>query len=552
MRAKVPDARVLAALIATSLWLGSARHGSAQVEERVERVDYRTEIRPLFAEYCYECHGPDRAKREADLRLDEKRFAFADRRGYHLIVPGKPEESEVWLRVASEFAEDRMPPYTAGVDLSEEHKALIRRWIEEGAEWPEDAAAESAAAAPAAPRRRQSGIRAVEVPGEPFVIHTHEIADVRVVPLARGLSHPWSLAFLPKGDVLITERGGSLRLFQDGVLVPEPLEGVPSDVLARGLSGMMEVALHPQFEQNHLVYLTYTRKLGERLGTVALVRGRLEGTALRDVEDVFVADPWLDEASAAGEGQTTQGAATAAARLAFAPDGTLFMTMGGAFGVERDDGTHSFMGKGMLAQDLSSHAGKLLRLNDDGTAPKDNPFYGRPGYKPEIYSLGHRNQQGLALHPVTGQPFAVEHAPQGGDELNAIEPGANYGWPIISYGRHYDGPRIAKQFWREGMKEPVVLWVPSIAPSGLTFYTGDRFPEWKGNLFVGALMVGRIPRTGHLERIVFNERGEELRRESMLTELRQRIRDVRQGPDGLLYVLTEETQAALLRLEPVE
>jgi glucose/arabinose dehydrogenase len=548
MTAKARDAVVFVALIA-GLCLGAPRPGVAQGEER---VDYRTEIRPLLEGYCYACHGPDRAKREADLRLDEKVSAFADRGTYRLIVPGKPEESEVWLRVASQFAEDRMPPYNAGLDLSADQKALLRRWIEQGAEWPEEADAQPPAAAQAAQRRRSTGIPAVEVPAEPFVIHTHEIADVRVVPVTRGLSHPWSLAFLPKGDLLITERGGSLRLLQDGVLVPEPLEGVPTDVLARGLSGMMEVAVHPQFERNRLVYLTYTRKLGERTGTVALVRGRLEGTALRDVEDLFVADPWLDDAGVPGEGQNAQLAATAAARLAFAPDGTLFMTMGGAFGVERDDGTFSFMGKGMLAQDPSSHAGKLLRLNDDGTAPKDNPFYGKPGHKPEIYSLGHRNQQGLALHPITGQPFAVEHAPQGGDELNAIEPGANYGWPIVSYGRHYDGPRIAKQFWREGLKEPTVFWVPSIAPSGLTFYTGDRFPEWKGNLFVGALMVGRIPRTGHLERIVLNERGEELRRESILTELRQRIRDVRQGLDGLLYLLTEENEAVLLRLEPAQ
>jgi aldose sugar dehydrogenase len=549
MPAKARAARVLVALFATSLCLGAPRPADAQGEEP---VDYRTEIRPLLADYCYACHGPDPAKREAGLRLDEKRSAFADRGSYRMIVPGRPEESEVWLRVASELAEDRMPPYTAGLDLSDDQKALIRRWIEEGAEWPEDDEVQPAAAAQAAERRRQTGLPAVEVPAEPFVIHTHEIADVRVVPLTHGLAHPWSLAFLPKGDLLITERGGSLRLFHDGVLVPEPIEGVPTDVLARGLSGMMEVALHPRFEQNRLVYLTYTRRLSDRTGTVALVRGRLEGTVLRDVEDVFVAEPWLDDASVPTGGQITQLAATSAARLAFAPDGTLFMTMGGAFGVERDDGTSSFMGKGMLAQEPSSHAGKLLRLNDDGTVPKDNPFYGRPGYKAEIYSLGHRNQQGLALHPVTGQPFAVEHAPQGGDELNAIEPGANYGWPIVSYGRHYDGPRIAKQFWREGLKEPVVFWVPSIAPSGLTFYTGDRFPEWQGNVFVGALMVGRIPRTGHLQRIVFNERGEELRRESLLGELRQRIRDVRQGPDGLLYVLTEENQAVLLRLEPVE
>ena len=257
-----------------------------------------------------------------------------------------------------------------------------------------------------------------------------------------------------------------------------------------------------------------------------------------DLEDVFVAQSW--------------GGSTAASRLAFTPNGLLFMTMGGAFGVEREDGTSSFSGQAMLAQDPSSHAGKLLRIQDDGTVPDDNPFVGRAGYKPEIYSMGHRNQQGLALHPKTGAPWAAEHAPQGGDELNAIEPGKNYGWPVVSYGRHYDGPRIAKRFWQEGMAEPAVFWVPSIAPSGTTFYTGDRFPEWKGNIFVGSLMVGRIRRTGHLERIMLNDNDEELGRESLLTELRQRIRDVRQGPDGLLYVLTDETQGVLLRIEPVE
>ena len=179
------------------------------------------------------------------------------------------------------------------------------------------------------------------------------------------------------------------------------------------------------------------------------MRGRLEGRALRDVEDVFVAESWLDEIDEDNP-SANLGTATAAARLAFAPDGKLFMTMGGAFGVEREDGTHSFFGNAMLAQDPNSHAGKLLRLNDDGTAPKDNPFYGRPGHKPEIYTMGHRNQQGLAVHPETGMPFATEHGVQGGDELNALEPGGNYGWPVVSYGRHYDGPRIAKQFWREG------------------------------------------------------------------------------------------------------
>ncbi|HJN44487.1 MAG: PQQ-dependent sugar dehydrogenase [Vicinamibacterales bacterium] len=313
-----------------------------------------------------------------------------------------------------------------------------------------------------------------------------------------------------------------------GALDPEPIEGVP-EVLARGLAGLMDVALHPNFAENRLVYLSYTRPLPDDAATVALVRERLDGMALRDVEDVFVAEPF--------------GGATASARIAFAPGGLLFMTVGGSFGTNPE---------GARAQDPSSHAGKLLRLRDDGSVPDDNPFVGREGYKPEIFSMGHRNQQGLAIHPDTAAPWATEHAVQGGDELNVIEPGQNYGWPVVSYGRQYNGPRVTDRFWADGMEESLVFWVPSIAPSGLAFYTGDRFPQWNGNLFVGSLMTGRIGRTGHLERIAFNENGEELAWEWLLTELRQRIRDVKQGPDGLLYVLTEENRAALLRLEPVE
>ena len=375
---------------------------------------------------------------------------------------------------------------------------------------------------------RPPGLPRVALSDEPLIINTHEIAEVRVVVVTRGLSHPWGLAFLPGGDMLVTERQGRLRMIRDGVLDPEPVDGVP-EVLARGLSGLMDVALHPQFAENRLVYLSYTRPLGEREATGALIRGRLDGMALRDVEDVFVAESF--------------GGSTASARIAFAPDGLLYMTVGGSFGTNPE---------GARAQDPSSHAGKLLRLWDDGSVPDDNPFVGRPGYKPEIFSMGHRNQQGLAFHPETSAPWATEHAVQGGDELNIIEPGKNYGWPVVSYGRQYNGPRGTERFWADGMQEPLVFWVPSIAPSGLTFYTGARFPQWKGNLFVGSLMTGRIGRTGHVERIVFNENGEELAREWLLTELRQRIRDVKQGPDGLLYVLTEANQAALLRLEPVE
>jgi glucose/arabinose dehydrogenase len=376
--------------------------------------------------------------------------------------------------------------------------------------------------------REAPGLPAVSVPDDPFVINTHAIEEVRVVVVTKGLSHPWGMAFLPDGGILVTERDdGRLRMIRDGVLDPEPVAGVP-EVFTGGLAGLMDVALHPAFDENRLVYLSYTRPLPDDAGTVALVRGRLDGMTLRDVEDVFVAEPF--------------GGTTAGARMGFAPDGTLYLTVGGAF---RTDPAES------RAQDPGSHAGKVLRLRDDGSVPEDNPFVGREGYRPEIFSLGHRNHQGLTLHPETFAPLTTEHAVQGGDELNVIEAGKNYGWPIVSYGRQYDGERVSARFWAPGMAEPLVFWSPSIAPGGLTFYTGDRFPEWKGDLFVGAMMTGRIRGTGHLERIVFNEVGEELAREWLLADLRQRIRDVRQGPDGFLYVLTDEDEAALLRLEPV-
>ena len=203
------------------------------------------------------------------------------------------------------------------------------------------------------------------------------------------------------------------------------------------------------------------------------------------------------------------------------------------------------------AQDPSQHGGKVLRLRDDGTVPPDNPFVGKPGYKPEIYTLGHRSSLGLAVHPGTGEMWQNENGPNGGDEINVLKPGANYGWPTVSYGRQYPGPWQAERPGHAGFEPPVVYWVPSIAASGMTFYTGDKLAKWKGDVFVGSLRTGEIPGTGHLERILFNEKMEELRRESLLVELRQRIRDVRQGPDGLLYVLTDEKEGAVLRIEPV-
>ncbi len=368
----------------------------------------------------------------------------------------------------------------------------------------------------------------VTLPDEPVVFNTFEQPQVRVVVVTKGLSYPWGMAFLPGGDILVTERPGRLRVIRDGVLDPEPIAGVP-EVLARGRSGLLDITLHPRFVDNNLVYLTYS-KAAEDGPAIALARGRFDGSALRDVRDIFVADSW-------------GGVSHAGSRIVFAPDGTLYMTVGGAFG-----------GPGSpvrpRAQDPSAYVGKVLRLRDDGSVPDDNPFVGRAGYKPEIFSLGHRNQEGAAIHPETGALWTSEHAPQGGDEVNVILSGRNYGWPVVSYGREYDGPRVAEQPWQGEMEQPVIVWLPSIAPSGLTFYTGNRFPAWQGNLFAGGMMTGRIRGTGHLERIVLNGDGEELRRESLLGELKQRIRDVQEGPDGLLYVLTDEDEGALLRIEP--
>jgi glucose/arabinose dehydrogenase len=362
------------------------------------------------------------------------------------------------------------------------------------------------------------GIPAVPLPDKPVEYHTAEGQDIRVVVVAKGIPHPWSLAFLPDGVMLVTERGGRLRIIRNGVLDPQPVAGVP-EVRAQGLSGLMDIALHPRFAENHFVYLSYTKPLPEDKQTLAVARGTWNGSALTDVKDVFVAT-----------------AAGGASRLAFAKDGTLYMTTGGGGG----DG----------AQDPNSHAGKVLRLRDDGTVPPDNPFVGKAGYKPEVFSLGHRNSIGLAIHPGTGEVWQNENGPNGGDEINIIRAGRNYGWPIVSYGRTYPGPRQSEQPWQKQFEQPVVFWVPSIAISGMAFYTGNKLPKWKGDVFVGGMRTGEIPGTGHLERILFNENMEELRRESLLVDMRQRIRDVRQGPDELLYLLTDENNGAVLRIEP--
>lgn len=358
---------------------------------------------------------------------------------------------------------------------------------------------------------------------EPYAVDTAEVHNLRLVVLARGLSHPWALAFLPDGRLLITERPGRLRVFANGKLDPTPVPGVPA-VRAAGLGGLEDLALHPRFADNHLVYFTYIKPVDANRGTPALARGRFENGALLDVKDLVVTDPGPVGSSAVNS------------RLVFGRDGKLYMSAGGNIG--------------NLAQEPGSLRGKMLRLNDDGSVPMDNPFVGRAGYRPEIFTMGHRNSLALIVHPVTGEIWNNENGPNGGDEINIIRAGKNYGWPLVSFGRDYPGPRISEHPTREDMESPLVTWIPSIAASGMAVYTGDRFPAWKGSVFVGAMRVGEIEGTGHLQRIVFNAKMEEIRRESMLTDLRQRIREVRQGADGLLYLLTDEDDGALLRLEP--
>ena len=377
------------------------------------------------------------------------------------------------------------------------------------------------------------GMAPVAIASAPYVFDTAEQHRIRVVVVAQGLPHPFSLAFLPNGDALVTERGGRLRLVRGATgatpsLQPDAIAGVPQQPSFR-TGGLQEVALHPQFATNRFVYFTYNKagepvtggQPGQRQSAITLFRARLEGAALAGVQELFVGD-WQNGASGS--------------RLAFGPNATLYITTGAPFGEQ--------------AQDSNTVYGKVLRLTDEGKVPKDNPFVAKAGTRPEIFSLGHRDQLGLTVHPTLGSVLSAEHGPNGGDEINMILPGRNYGWPKITFGRDYQGPRLSESPVAPGIEQPLLLWIPSIAPTGMAFYTGDRFPAWKGNLFVGSARRGEIPRTGSLERVVFNDKLEELRRESLLTELHQRIRDVRQGPDGLLYVITDEDNGAVLRIEP--
>ena len=361
------------------------------------------------------------------------------------------------------------------------------------------------------------------LPAESLTLDTFN-ASIEVSVVASGIPRPFALLVLPDGDMLITDRyTPALRVVRDGELDPVPLAGLP-DIRTGFHSGLLDIEAHPEFEQNGLLYFTYHKALEtEREYAIALGRARYDGgVELSDVAELFVGTP-----------MTISGGS----RLTFAPDGKIFITVGGA------------MDRLPLAQDLKRLEGKVLRLNQDGSIPADNPFVGRTDVRPEIYSYGHRDQYGLTIHPETGQLFHAELGPLGGDSLNIIKPGANYGWPLYGYGSYNDGEPMAHPN-REGIEPSHLIWQPGIVPSGLLFYTGNAFPQWQGNLFVGSIQRGRLPGTGGLERVVFNEKMWELQRETLVTELHQRIRDVAQGSDGFIYLLTEEEDGAVLRIEP--
>jgi aldose sugar dehydrogenase len=359
--------------------------------------------------------------------------------------------------------------------------------------------------------------------------------QIRVVTVAAGLLHPWSIALLPGDRSMLVAERGRVRLIRDGALAPDPVWSAEGTAANNELKW---VALHPKFESNRLVYFSYAKAGEGQLTTLAVARGRFDGRKLQDVRDVFVADAWETGGNMAG-------------KILFGPDETLYVTVG-----DRDrlccTGTEDNSLR-MKAQSLSNHVGKVLRIRDDGSVPPDNPFVGRAGAKPEIFTYGHRNGYGLAFHPETGALWQAEIGPMGGDEVNILLPGHNYGWPVVSMGRNYTGSLVSdKPYYQDGMDNARMFWVPSISPSSLMFYTGERIPQWRGNMFVGAL-------NGlSLQRVAFGQPSQAERREPVLRSMGVRVRDVQQTRDGFIYVATERSfgganaDGTILRLEPFE
>jgi glucose/arabinose dehydrogenase len=376
------------------------------------------------------------------------------------------------------------------------------------------------APAPAIPTGR-TGRGGYPLPALPAVFETYQ-HKVRVSVVARGLDRPWSLLILPDGDMLVSMRfSNQIRAIRKGVLDPTPVAGLP--VMTR----MFDIAMHPKFAENKWIYFDYSKPLDDKRNAMVLARARYEGGALKDVKELYVSDA------------TTAGGS----RIAFAPDGTIYITISGAGGRTA---------AGLDPRKLETVYGKVIRLRDDGSVPPDNPFVGKTGARPEIFSMGHRDHFGLAPDPKTGQMFDVELGPYGGDKVLILKPGADYGWPDFSYGRNNDSSPLVSPANQPGIEPALLVWVPGITPSGLLFYTGDKFPAWKGNLMVGSTVRGRVNGASGVERVVFNDKMWETRREMFLQELKQRMRDIRQGPDGLIYLLTEEVDGAVLKLEPAD
>jgi glucose/arabinose dehydrogenase len=351
--------------------------------------------------------------------------------------------------------------------------------------------------------------------------------DFRVVTVAEGLVNPWSIAFLPDGDILISERPGRLRVVRHGILLEDPVAGVP-EVFAQGQGGLLDVVPHPDFGSNRMLYLSFSKPLPGGESTTAVVRGRFENDRLTGIEEIFEAQ--------------TRGRGHYGSRLAFDKNGYLFVTVG-----ERQAPASGDL-EAHPAQDLSNHHGVVVRLHDDGRVPSDNPFVNTQGARPEIWTYGHRNPQGLVIHPDTGDVWVTEHGPQGGDELNLLSRGSNYGWPVVGYGVNYgSGLAIHEGTRRDGMESPVHFWVPSIATSGLMVYTGDRFPKWKGNILAGGMAGEQVAR-------LVTDGSSIIHEETLLHGL-GRVRDLRQGPDGYIYVAIEDrggVPTSVVRLEPLD
>ena len=363
--------------------------------------------------------------------------------------------------------------------------------------------------------------------GQSDVVQT-ALHDYRVVTVADGFEIPWSIAFLPGGDMLVTEKGGRLRIVRDGELLPDPVPGIP-EVLVRGQGGLMDVVPHPDFANNRILYLSYSKFVeGLRAGTTVVARGTFENDRFTLMDEIFTA--------------VSDGSSHYGCRIAFDSDGYLFLSVGDRqVSPSGDLAAHP-------AQDISNHHGVIIRLNDDGSVPDDNPFVGQAGAQPEIWSYGHRNPQGLVIHPETDAVWLTEHGPQGGDEVNISTPGANYGWPVIGYGVNYgSGSAIHEDTHADGMEQPLHYWVPSIGTSGLAFYHGARFPEWHGSLFAGGLSG-----SGRVDRLTIE--GDRVTGRETVFEGRGRVRDVREGPDGYIYIALEQRRGGatpIVRLEPV-